>query len=253
MATLEQITEEIEACIFPVNIDEKSNLVRKLVTYSKRSRAVIGMIVAKARRDNFSGDMESWKAWCQQNTGAVDAGRTHLNQIGSLLLDMHELLDEKIYQILLALDTNKLLAIYRLHSSQVEEFIKAYHPENNNVETVRHHVAFCLKEVDSPDLPEQSKNSNPENNSKWQPSLWDGIEVVFNFDEEDFYNLELDALKANKMMCSGIGMLSSSIKYWNDNGENTTTLAMVEAELRRQADTVKEIREQQAAELMNAS
>ncbi len=236
--------DELLKRILPQEASKKKDILTCFASIGMTQALLSAIVIAAAERENFDNNPSSCFDWVEECTKWNNNYIRHLARIGRVMLDA----EDNIFDIMKQLNYKKMLDILTLRDD-IEKFIlsrgKALIKWSDK--KVREEV-YLIRGKQPED-----KSPNPESNSKWQPSLWDGIEVVFNFDEDDFYNLELDALKANKMMYSGIGMLSSSIKYWEHSDSDVSYLAMVEAELRRQADTVKEIREKQADKLMQAS
>jgi hypothetical protein len=181
--------------------------------------------------------------WGTDRTGKTRSYISHLLRIGRILNKV----EDKEFNILRDFSYNKYLELLTLPNEDIPKFILSRGKEL--MKMTRQELRDEIYKIRGK-LPEEQKDKQE---SKWQPTLWDGIEAVGSYTDEDFLGLELDGRKAEKILFSGVKMIGTSVCYWDEHGGDAGNLLNLENLLRRTADTVKEIREQQVAELMNAS
>lgn len=250
--------EDIEKGVIPQELNTITAQITDVLKFSRRVRAYLAVLITQARRKYFVDDVTEWIDWCKEQ-GIAAADIHPLRQTGDLLLDIlpHDL---ELYERLFLLDTDKSRAIGRLKAKVtakltlidvVQKFLAAYPPEKQNREKVRHCVAFCLGEVNSLELPEESKKSKK---NKYQPTLWDGIGIILERDDQDFEEMamseDFNANSAFKFAIGGLGLLTASKSYWKTHNIDSKKLTTIEKALRDEADQIAAIRENQTASLM---
>lgn len=253
--------EDIEKGIIPQELNIITAQIKDALKFSRRVRAYLAVLIVQARRKYFENEITGWIYWCKEQ-GVADADIHPLRQAGDLLLDIlpH---DPKLYERLFLLDTEKIRSIGRLKTQVtakltlidvVQKFLAAYPPEKLTRDKVRRCVAFCLGEVDSPELPEDSEK--PKDN-KYQPDLFGTVEALTAYTDADFEALadreDFNTQSAKKLIEGGIGMLDASLKYFEGNVcDDDTLLATTEAALRIEADRLRKIIDQNTARLSSA-
>lgn len=238
----------------PTELEEKANCIALLMEYEATIPSMVSVLLASARRDNFKDDIIGWVKWAGNTFGYSGSYLHHRHKCGKLLLDMMSV-NDSIYKRLLALDCEKLLAISRLPIENVEKFVKAYPPENESREKVRRCVAFCLGEVDSPELPEESEKPK---SGKYQPTLWDSLDALIGKKARDYEDIavskDFNAARAHQCAMGSLGMLTASTTYWKTHEPpEDKILEAIEKELRKEADMLKELRENTSSPLLNVS
>jgi len=223
----------------PAELDGKTLCLQEMVSFAKRYRATVAVLLASARRDNFNNDVSGWVEWARNNELA-GSDLHHLRQIGNLLLDV----EDNLYPRLFSVDTEKLLAMSRLPVKDIPKFLKAYPPEKLNRDEIRQAVCECLGEE-----PKSKKSS------KYQPGLWESLDALAEKDEQDFQAMAMDEkfddTSARKFAMGSLGMMTACRTYWRANGgDSAEIMAAIEKQLRDEADALAEIRNNNAASLL---
>ena len=231
----------IAAGQIPSGLEDKTCCLKELVNFARKYKATVAVLVASARRDDFTNDITGWVEWAQAN-GFSGSELHHLRQIGDLLLDSKNI-DEQLYSRLFVIDTEKLKSIQRLPRKDLVKFLKAYPPEKLTRDEIRAAVSTCLGET-----PKQ-KGKTP-----YQPDLWESLDALTQKDEKDFQAIamreDFDESSAMKFAIGGIGMLTACSTYWKTHeADNAELLVAIEKQLRDNADALEEIRNKQVARL----
>ena len=222
----------------PAELDGKTLCLQEMVSFAKRYRATIAVLVASARRDNFKDDVSGWVEWARNNELA-GSDLHHLRQIGNLLLDV----EDNLYPRLFPVDTEKLLAMSRLPRKDIPKFLEAYPPEKLNRDQIRQAVSECLGEE-----PKSKKSS------KYQPGLWESLDALTGKDEQDFQAMAMDEKfnesSARKFALGSLGLMTACTSYWRAHGGgDAEIMAAVEKQLRDEADALAEVRNSMAVSL----
>lgn len=233
--------KSIAAGQIPSGLEDKTFCLKELVSFARKYKATVAVLVASARRDDFTNDITGWVEWAQAN-GFSGSELHHLRQIGDLLLDSKDI-DDQLYSRLFLIDTEKLKSIQRLPRKDLVKFLKAYPPEKLTRDEIRAAVSTCLGET-----PKQKEKS------KYQPDLWESLDALIQNDEEDFQAIamreDFDEDSAMKFAVGGLGMLTACNTYWQSHGaDNAEVLIAIEKQLRENADALEEIRNKQVARL----
>lgn len=232
MRHLNEAVGELAAGTLPASLEEMGTVMRQVLAVAKKSRAVLAVMLAAARR-HFRHDLSGWVLWAKENCELEGSDRDHLRAIGEMLLDLREI-DVRHYVRLFAVDTDKLLSVSRIHrhmSDRLVDFLAAYRIEAMKREEVRDAVAECLG------LEVTGKKSHT------QPDLFDGLDILFDYDDNAFEELAgSERYNPAKGSAVAIGLLDATMRVAEEKGAPAEYLATLEAELRKRADRLAELR-----------
>ncbi|MCX6983487.1 MAG: hypothetical protein NT118_01875 [Lentisphaerae bacterium] len=169
--------------VIPVEIKEKTILVKSIVFFQGRAPNLVAQIIAAARIDNFNDDEPAWAKWVTDSFEYSKEHRCHLNLIGKMLIGMKEKYPE-CYDRLITLEFDSNLSIASLYRQKgahdVQRFLAAY-VENMSRDEVRDAVELCL------DPHSQKKPSTPSTAIQPElPGLWKNISAM----SENFKHLD---------------------------------------------------------------
>ena len=123
----------------PFSLEEKTLAAKDLFYISKRIVPVTSLLIASARRDNFSDRTGEWTQWCRENLEMEGSDRDHRRAIGEMLLDTRD--NHHIYNLLFSLSFDKLYALTRLKIEELPPFLSHYRVKDMTREEVRDAVA----------------------------------------------------------------------------------------------------------------
>lgn len=234
MRHLTETIENIAAGLLPEGLDAMSAPMKQLMTLSRKTRPVMAVLLAAARRQYFATNITGWVTWARANCDIDGADRDHLRAIGDMLLDLREI-DVKHYVRLYPVDSDKLLSVSRIHRQMPDDlvrFLAAYEIENMSRDEVRAAVSECLKE-----------DCTGRGRARIQPDLFDGLDILFEYDDDAFRRMAGDnRFNAAKGGTVAVGLLEATMTAIEAQGAPADYLAALEAELRTAADRIGAVR-----------
>jgi len=225
--------EEIAAGKLPGSLDELARLGAGLCRIGAKVRQTLAVIVAEARRSHFGReDKIGWIDWCTRELGLDSNNRSHLNQVGTMLLEVREL-KPAVYARLFSLDIDKLLAlsaVARIRSAAGVIALASYHDLAAMTRAeVRLAVLSHLGDPRALAAPGKSVTCDTPAAKIEQPSLpgfdeiWAAAEKL---SEEDFITRVKSGEDAGRSMQLGIGFLSGALEF-NRSAEHRDPVALL--------------------------
>lgn len=226
-------TEKIAARQIPESLDELTKLGAGIIKIGAKVRQTMAVIVAEARLIHFPGDLAGWANWCTEEFSMTSNTRSHLWQIGELLLNQQG----KTYRFLFSLDADKLLALSAVHRFQSAAAVTAMASQLDLAAMSRAQVRAAVAE--------RLGDLRPAKSLPEQPAL-PGFDEIWaaaaSFDDEDFVRMCNTPEKATRSMELGIGFLSGALEYSSKaEHRDTATLAVLKSVLLDQLAAIEAV------------
>ena len=239
-------TEQIAAGQIPASREELARIGIGLVRIGAKVRQTLAVIVAAARRSFGRTGKADWIDWCTRELGLDGNDRSHLCQVGTMLLDIREL-KPSAYVRFFALDIDKLLALAAVARLESAAAVIALASHFDLAAMTRAEVRLeVLRHLGDPraDVIRDKAAAAPGEKLE-QPSL-PGFDEIWaaagNFDDDDFVRACDTPEKAAKSMELGIGFLSGALEYSRaPEHRDTVKLAMLKSILLEQLAAIENV------------
>lgn len=139
MLTVNEIIDCVLGNRIPIELSKKSQCIKEIERVLSSLSSVVAMMIAHAFIYNFKGHDDEWIAWVDEEFKYSRFHRSHLYNVGAMLLYFQEKNNEA-FQLLSRVSFDKALAISRLHrhigDDAVTSFIDKYDVTSMNRDEV---------------------------------------------------------------------------------------------------------------------
>ena len=203
-----------------------------VLSVSAKTAPVLAVVVARLRAEYITDTVE-WIGYCKVTFGLEGSYLHHLHKIGRMLLNVT--CDTKLYNMLFALDTDKLLAVSQIPAEKIDAFVKLQTKQLSRMTRaeVRAAVALFLGRTAAPERQEEQPDL---------PGFDNWLSTAGGFAPEQVVRAVADDATAEKSFTAGCLLLGAALQYQcRREIPDARLLAELKAELLDEVKTIENI------------